>query len=131
MISISKYTKDLTYLFQWDNPYNALDLIYQKNHNEGDISLKLSLETIKRDQDIKSKRSGEAFLKVNPGDLKNIDLLTDIDKDFIHEQINKVLDQAVDKNLIHFDTRKDYRRVLSRYLSIQGMNDDEWFPFAC
>ena len=129
IISETKATEDLSYLFQWDNPYNAFDLIYQKTHNERNISLKLSLETTNRDQDIKSKRSGEAFLKVNPGDLKNIDLLTDTDKDFIHQQINKVLDQAVDKNLIHFDTRKDYKRVLSRYLSSQGINDDEWFPF--
>lgn len=125
MISVSSRTKEKYYLFQWDNAYKALDIVFEL----GDTKLKISAELHPSNTDIRTKRCNLYDLKMIPIKLENLHQLSDESKKFIYNNTCSVLNEAVKKEYIHSDSGKDYLRFTSNYLTENGINDDNWFPF--
>ena len=125
MINITSSTPKKHYLFQWDNSYNALDIVYETDETQ----LKMSAELKPYNTDIRTKRCNIMNIKIVPVKLENINSLSEDSKKFIYENTCSVLNEAVKKSFIHFDTGKDYLRFVSNYLTEKGLNEGEWFPF--
>ena len=125
MIHITSNTPKKHFLFQWDDAYNALDIVYES----GEIQLKISAELKPHEIDIKNKRCNIMDINMVTVKFQNLNALSDDERAFIYKNTDTILNKAVKQNLIHFDTRKDYLRFVSKYLTENGVNESDWFPF--